>query len=83
MILLLKMIDTAAQDMRVVLTEKQITKLIKRLRKQADKIGDLQAYLHTAVVNASALPDQDDIGFPAAYDIEDYESTSVLDEDDW
>ena len=83
MIMLLKMINTAAQDMRVVLTEKQITKLIKRLRKQSDKIGDLQAYLHTAVINAAALPDQDDTGFPAAYDIEDYESTSVLDEDDW
>ena len=83
MIVLLKMIDTAAQDMRVVLTEKQITKLIKRLRKQSDKIGDLQAYLHTAVVNAAVLPDKDDTGFPAAYDIDDYESTSVLDEDDW
>ena len=83
MIVLLKMIDTAAQDMRVSLTDKQIEKLIKRIRKNADKIGNLQAYLHTAVVNAAVLPDKDDTGFPAAYDIEDYESTSVLDEDDW
>lgn len=82
MILILQMIDAAAREMRVSLTEKQIEKLIKRIRKNSDKIGNLKSYLRTAVINASALPDSEDEGFPAAYDIDLYNDNRVLSDDE-
>lgn len=81
MILLLGMIDRAARDTGVHLSDKQLNKLLKRLRKHADTIGNLSAYLRTAVTNAAALPDPDE-PYAATYDIDEYEHTSVIYEDD-
>lgn len=81
MIKLLELIDAISDEEQVALSQKQIEKLIKRIRKNARDIINLRAYLKTMIQNESATPEPTD-EYEPTYNIEEYEQTSVIDEED-
>lgn len=81
MIKLLELIDAISDEEQVALSQKQIEKLIKRIRKNAKDIINLRAYLKTMIQNEAATPEPTD-EYDPTYDIEEYEQTSVIDEED-
>ena len=80
MIKLLELIDAISDEEHIALSQKQIEKIIKRIRKNAKDIINLRAYLKTMIQNESATPEPID-EYDPTYDIEDYEQTSVIDEE--
>lgn len=80
MIKLLELIDALSDEEHIALSQKQIEKIIKRIRKNAKDIINLRAYLKTMIQNESATPEPDE--YEPTYSIEEYEQTSVIDEED-
>lgn len=80
MIKLLELIDAISDEEHISLSQKQIEKIIKRIRKNAKDIINLRAYLKTMIQNESATPEPDE--YEPTYNIEEYEQTSVIDEED-
>ena len=80
---LIGLIDSIAAAEHITLDDDQVYKLIKKVRKQGQKIGNLQGWLRAAVRNADMLPkgDPEPEGYAPTYDIAEYESTSILDEE--
>lgn len=81
MIRLLELIDAISADEHIALSQKQLEKIIKRIRKNSKDIINLRAYLKTMIQNESATPEPTD-EYDPTYDIEEYERTSVIDEED-
>ena len=81
MIKLLELIDAISDEEHIALSQKQIEKIIKRIRKNAKDIINLRAYLKTMIQNESATPEPAD-EYEPTYNIEEYERTSVIDEED-
>lgn len=81
MIRLLELIDAISADEHIALSQKQLEKIIKRIRKNSKDIINLRAYLKTMIRNESATPEPTD-EYDPTYDIEEYEQTSVIDEED-
>ena len=83
MIKLLELIDAISDEEHIALSQKQIEKIIKRIRKNAKDIINLRAYLKTMIQNESATPEPEPTDeYGPTYDIEEYEKTSVIDEED-
>ena len=78
---LISVIDKVAAKDNITLSDNQVYKLLKKIRKQGDKIGNLEGWIRTAVRNIIMLPDSDPDaeGYPPTYDIEEYESQSITD----
>ena len=78
---LISVIDKVAAKDNITLSDDQVYKLLKKIRKQGDKIGNLEGWIRTAVRNIIMLPDSDPDaeGYPPTYDIEEYESQSITD----
>ena len=68
---------------KIELDDDQVYKLIKKVRKQGQKIGNLQGWLRAAIRNADILPktSEEPEGYAPTYDIEEYERTNIFDEE--
>ena len=83
---LIAMIDECAAELRVQLDDKARLKLLRKIQKNSKKIHALKPWLRTVMASGSVLDSIDDDddsgkGYQPSYDIAEYESTSVLDED--
>ena len=81
---LLKTIDECAAELKQTITDKDRLKLLKKIQKHGKGIHALKPWLLTVMSSSSMLDsiaDDDDSGYQPSYDIAEYESTSVLDED--
>ena len=78
---LIAMIDSVAAESQIVLTDDHVYKLLKKVRKQGDKIGNLRAWLRSAVTNLSCLPaTNEDDGYSPTYDLDAYEASGLPDD---
>lgn len=80
------MIDECAAELKQTITDKDRLKLLKKIQKHGKGIHALKPWLLTVMSSSSMLDsiaDDDDSGkgYQPSYDIAEYESTSVLDED--
>ena len=80
---LIGLIDSIAAAEKIELDDDQVYKLIKKVRKQGQKIGNLQGWLRAAIRNADILPktSEEPEGYAPTYDIEEYERTNIFDEE--
>ena len=84
---LLRTIDECAAELKVQLDDKARLKLLRKIQKNSKKIHALKPWLLTVMSSSSMLDsiadDDDDSGkgYQPSYDIAEYESTSVLDEE--
>ena len=83
---LLKTIDECAAELKQTITDKDRLKLLKKIQKHGKGIHALKPWLLTVMSSSSMLDsiaDDDDSGkgYQPSYDIAEYESTSVLDEE--
>ena len=83
---LLKTIDECAAELKKTITDKDRLKLLKKIQKHGKGIHALKPWLLAVMASGSMLDsisddDDDSKGYQPSYDIAEYESTSVLDED--
>ena len=83
---LIAMIDECAAELSLQLDDKARLKLLRKIQKNSKKIHALKPWLRTVMASGSVLDSIDDDddsgkGYQPSYDIAEYESTSVLDED--
>lgn len=82
---LLKTIDECSAKLKKTLTDKDRLKLLRKIQKNSKKIRALKPWLLAVMASGSMLEniadDDDDSGYQPSYDIAEYESTSVLDEE--
>ncbi len=84
---LLAMIDGCAAELKKTLTDKDRLKILRKIQKHGKGIHALKPWLLAVMASGSMLEniadDDDDSGkgYQPSYDIAEYESTSVLDED--
>ena len=84
---LLAMIDECAAELKQTITDKARLKLLRKIQKNSKKIHALKPWLLTVMSSSSMLDsiadddDDSDKGYQPSYDIAEYESTSVLDEE--
>ena len=83
---LIAMIDECAAELSLQLDDKARLKLLRKIQKNSKKIHALKPWLRTVMASGSVLDSIDDDddsgkGYQPSYDIAEYESTSILDED--
>ena len=82
---LIAMIDKCAAELSLQIDDKARLKLLRKIQKNSKKIHALKPWLRTVMASGSVLDSIDDDdsgkGYQPSYDIAEYESTSVLDED--
>ena len=83
---LLRTIEECAAELSLQIDDKARLKLLRKIQKNSKKIHALKPWLLTVMSSSSMLDsiaDDDDSGkgYQPSYDIAEYESTSVLDED--
>ena len=81
---LLKVIDECAAQLNLTLTDKDRLKILRKIQKHSKTIHALKPWLRAVMASGSwtnSIADDDDSGYQPSYDIAEYESTSVLDED--
>ncbi len=83
---LLKTIDECAAKLKKTITDKDRLKILRKIQKHGKGIHALKPWLLAVMASGSMLEniaDDDDSGkgYQPSYDIAEYESTSVLDED--
>lgn len=83
---LIRTIDEIAAQLHLTLTDKDRLKILRKIQKHGKGIHALKPWLRAVMASGSwtnGIADDDDSGkgYQPSYDIEEYESTSVLDED--
>ena len=86
---LIRTIDEVAAQLNLTLTDKDRLKILRKIQKHSKTIHALKPWLRAVMASGSwtnSIADDDDDsgkGYQPSYNIAEYESTSVLDEEEW